>query len=192
VAKKITLDVGLALENDSTLSAQNRLKMTAKVAVSVSLLSTMVLLAAFYLLLIDQAEKTYLQTILALTRSQEQLAIAMLIGGALVTALAGLITWAFTLYFSHRIAGPIYRFTKNLELEIEKGPVTTVAIRKEDSLQVLSEKLGLTVDRLSRHYDNQLKIVDEISRNLHAADGINVTAYNEALEKLKNVVNSQS
>ena len=81
-------------------------------------------------MLIEQTGENYFQTILALTRSQQQLAIAMLIGGALVIALAGLITWTFTLYFSHRIAGPIYRFTKNLELEIEKGPVTTIAIRK--------------------------------------------------------------
>ena len=192
MSKKITPGEDLDFKNDSALSAQNRLRITAKIAFSVSLLSAIVLLTALYFLLIDQAEKNYLQTILALTRSQEQLAIAMLIGGALVLALAGLIAWAFTLYFSHRIAGPIYRFTRNLELQIEKGPVTTVAIREEDNLQALSDKLGQAVDRLALYYDDQLKIVDELSRNLDAADEINVTAYNRALQKLKNTVKGHS
>ena len=67
-----------------------------------------------------------------------------------------------------------------------------MAIRGEDNLQALSDKLGQTVDRLALYYDDQLKIVDELSCNLDAEDEVNVTEYNRALQKLKNTVKSQS
>lgn len=42
-----------------------------------------------YFLLIDQSVKNYLETIVSLSQSQQQLAIAMATGGALVVSAAG-------------------------------------------------------------------------------------------------------
>ena len=53
---------------------------------------------------------------------------------------------------------------------------------------MLSDKLGRAAGGLTRYYDNQLKVVDELSRNLDAADGINIKEYSKALQKLKNAV----
>ncbi len=172
--------------NESTLSVQGRLRLAAKVALSVSLLSSLVLFIALYFLLIDSSEKDYLQTIMSLTQSQQQLTVAMLIGAALVFSLAGLLTWLFTLYFSHRIAGPIYRFTRNIEMEIAEGPVKTIDIRKEDNLQALSKKLGETVALLQQRYSSQLSIVDEIEHHINSTRSNEADEYSGLLQKLKN------
>jgi hypothetical protein len=59
---------------DPTLSIQNRLRLTARVAVGVSLLGSIALLVTFFLLLRDQPDSNYYQIIQSLTRSQEHLA----------------------------------------------------------------------------------------------------------------------
>ena len=177
---------------DFTLSVQNRLRLTARVAVSVSLMSTLVLVSTLYVLLRDQREENYFQIIQSLTRSQDQLAIAMLIGGALIVLVGGLITWIIALYSSARVAGPLYRFSKNLELEIKQGPVATIGLRQEDSFQGLSDKLARAADGLSRYYDNQLRIVDDLSRRIDSEQGISVNQYSELLQKLRNTRTSLS
>ena len=176
---------------DFTLSARNRLRVTAKVAISVSLLSALILLMVLYFVLIDHSEKNYLEAIASLTRSQQQLAVAMFVAGALILILAGIITWLVTLYFSHRIAGPIYRLTKNLELEIEKGPVSTIAIRKEDSLQALSTKLETAARGLSRYYDSQKEIVDQIYRLVDGEYEVDGKEFSKRIDKLQETVSSQ-
>lgn len=173
------------------LSARSRLRVTAKIAISISLLSALVLVFILQFLLIDQSEKNYLETIVSLSQSQQQLTIAMAVGGALVITAAGLLTWLFTLYFSHRIAGPVYRFTRNLELEIEKGPVPTVAIRKEDSLQAVSRKLSDAVNRLSQYYDGQLEIVDKLDQALNGQGLSDPQSYDLLVDRLEKAVGAK-
>jgi hypothetical protein len=169
---------------------QNYLRLTARVAVSVSLLGTLVLLSALYFLLRSQAEENYLQAIQSLTRSQDQLVIAMLIGGALIVLLAGLITWFITLYSSARVAGPLYRFSRNIELEIEHGPVETIRIRKGDSFQELSNKLARAAEGLTKYYDGQIQVIDEISRSINSEQRIGASQYGKLLQKLKSTITS--
>lgn len=183
-------DKSASVDPESALSSQGRLRLTAKVALSVSLVSTLVLLTALYFLLIDSSQKDYIQTIMSLTRSQQQLAIAMLVGAALIFSLSGLLTWLFTLYFSHRIAGPIYRFSRNLEMEISEGPVKTVDIRKEDNFQALSRKLGETVAGLQQRFNNQLTIVDQIENQIDS-DLPNATdEFTRLLQKLRDAASN--
>lgn len=177
--------------DDFTLSVRDRLRAIAKVAISVSLLSALILLTALYFLLIDQSEKSYLEAIASLTRSQQQLAMAMFVAGAVILLLAGFITWLITLYFSHRIAGPIYRFSRNLELQIEKGPVVTIAIRKEDSLQALSAKQGAAVEGLGRYYNSQKVPVDQIYQLLDGKHPVDSSEFSAQVEKLQKTVSGQ-
>jgi nitrate/nitrite-specific signal transduction histidine kinase len=169
---------------DPVLSMQNRLRLTARVAVSVSLVSAIALAIALYLLLRDQPAENYYQIIQSLTRSQERLTFAMVTVGALTILLAGLLTWIITLYSSHRVAGPLYRFSKNLELEIERGPVATTNLRKNDDFQALSNKLGRAAAGLSRYYGDQLALVDELSRNLESAQRLDPEHYQDLLRRL--------
>ena len=171
---------------DPTLSIQNRLRLTARVAVGVSLAGTIALLVTLYLLLREQSTENYFQIIQSLTRSQDHLAFAMLTAGTLIILVAALVTWIITLYSSHRVAGPLYRFSKNLEMEIERGPVATTALRKDDDFQELSKKLGSAAEGLSRFYEDQLTLVDELSRELDSAQQFDPNRYRDLLRELAN------
>ncbi len=177
---------------DPTLSIQNRLRLTARVAVSVSLVGSIVLVVTLYFLLRDQPQESYYQIIQSLTRSKDRLMLAMFAAGTLIVLMAGLITWLITLYSSHRVAGPLYRFSKNLELEIERGPVATTSLRKDDGFQELSNKLSVAADGLTRYYTQQLQAVDEISRNLNAEQPCSVDQYRDLLQKLETTISGAS
>jgi hypothetical protein len=177
---------------DPTLSIQNRLRLTARVAVGVSLLGSIVLLVTLFLLLRDQPDSNYYQIIQSLTRSQEHLALAMLIAGTLTVLLAGLFTWSITLYSSHRVAGPLYRFSRNLELEIEQGPVATTNLRKDDGFQDLSKKLAQAAEGLSQYYDDQRQLVDELAQNLDSEQRFDPDRCRYLLKKLAKTANASS
>lgn len=118
--------------------------------------------------------------------------LAMFVAGTLIVLTAGLITWIITLYSSHRVAGPLYRFSRNIELEIERGPVATTSLRKGDSFQELSDKLGMAADGLSDYYAQQLRAVDELSRNLNAEQPCSVNQYRDLLQKIKTTLSGGS
>ena len=170
---------------DPVLSMQNRLRLTARVALGVGCVSALALLLALYLLLRDQRAENYYQIIQSLTLSQDRLALAMVTAGALTLLLAGLLTWFIVLYSSHRVAGPLYRFSKNLELEIERGPVATTGLRKNDDFQDLSQRLGSAAAGLSRYYDDQRALLDELSRALDSAQELDPERYRELLRRLR-------
>ena len=175
---------------DPTLSILNRLRLTARVAVSVSLAGTAVLMLTLYRLLGEQSEENYLQVIQSLTRSQDQLLYSMLTAGTLILLLAGLITWFITLYSSHRVAGPLYRFSKNIELEIPRGPVATIGLRRDDGFQDVSRKLSDAADGLAGHYAAQLQVIDELSAELDADEPPGELRYREVLQKLEHRVSA--
>ena len=83
---------------DPVPSMQNRLRLTAQMAVGVSLVSAIALAISLHLLLRDQPAGNYYQVIQLLTRSQDRLAFAMVTAGAMTILLAGLLTWIITLY----------------------------------------------------------------------------------------------
>ena len=155
-----------AFESDLSQTLQHQLKVIAKVAVAISVLAAVVLLGTIYYLLSEQPHQSYYQAMQALTKTQDQLVIAMLLGGALIVSVAGIMTWFITLYTSARIAGPLYRFSQNIELEITQGPVSIIGLRKGDPFQDLSHKLNGTVEGLSRYYEDQHELIDEMHRTL--------------------------
>ncbi len=66
--------------------------------------------------------------------------------------IAGVLFYAFGVYYSNKIAGPIYRFTKSLD-ELQKDPKAKVSfkIRKDDYFKELSEKLEVAINKNDQH-----------------------------------------
>jgi hypothetical protein len=62
--------------------------------------------------------------------------------------IAGVLFYVFGVYYSNKIAGPIYRFTKSLD-ELQKDPQAKVSfkIRKDDYFKELSEKLEVVINK---------------------------------------------
>ncbi len=171
---------------------QDQLRLIGRIALVVSLVAATALLLTLWGLFSGQPQGDYYRIIQALTRSQEQLPVAMLIGGALIVSLAGLMTWFMVLYSSARITGPLYRFARNLELEISEGPVQTVQLRSGDHLQALSGKLATAADNLGRHYADQERTVAALQRSLAAEPAAGDASYPELLQQLKNILDRKS
>ena len=59
----------------------------------------------------------------------------MLVFGLAMASFVGILTWLFSLYASFRIAGPLFRISRNLEQQIKHESIMPVPIRATDSLQ---------------------------------------------------------
>lgn len=169
---------------DPQTALQRRLRLTAIVSVSASLAGALVLLLMLYLLFRAQPGQSYYEIVQSLTQGQDRLAAAMTLAGSVIVLLAGLVTWLITLYSSHRIAGPFYRFSKNLELEIEQGPVAPIRLRRGDRLQALSAKLARAAEELENYYGEQLRLVDELERCIDADDSDGAARCRDSLRQL--------
>ena len=169
---------------DAQLTLQQRLRLTAIVSVSVSLFGAIAMLLTLYLLFRAQPGQSYYQVIQSLTLGQDRLVMAMLLAGSVILLLAGLVTWMITLYSSHRIAGPFYRFSKNLELEIERGPVTPVSLRKHDRFQALAARFTRAADSLETYYASQRELLDELAQSVDASDAEAIARNRDLLRQL--------
>ena len=67
--------------------------------------------------------------------SRKNIGPTMLVAGLILISFTSLITWMMTLYASFYIAGPLFRFARNLEILIEHGPTSPIPTRKTDRLK---------------------------------------------------------
>gem|GEM_PF-2707409 len=147
---------------DLALPLQQQFRLMARLGLVISVLAFVALLAILYWLLKDQHSQNYLEVIVTLTRSQDQLPVAMLIGGAVIMLVAGLMLFFLMLYSSARVAGPLYRFARNVEMQIDQGPAQIIQLRQGDYLQGLSQRLTEAVNVLKVHYSTQSELVDAL------------------------------
>lgn len=100
----------------------------------------------------------------------------------IVMVIVGLATIAVTLFFSHKIAGPLYRFKKVIEA-LKAGDFSSSAcIRKQDQLQDLAVKLNLMIEKVRDQVNlvkaNVVKLkgkkgnvseqdIEELDKNIH-------------------------
>lgn len=173
---------------DLSLPLRKQLRVTARVGLGISVVSTLALIVTLFLLFHGQQQENYLLIVQSLTQSQDRLLPVMFIGGAMILVLAGLIIWFVLLYSSARIAGPLYRFKKNIELEINQGPVPTIKLRKGDYLQELSAKLSGTAQGLMKYYDSQLAVVDALEQHLRGDNANDSESYQQLLSQLNQTV----
>jgi nitrate/nitrite-specific signal transduction histidine kinase len=83
----------------------------------------------------------------------------MVVGGGLVLVIIQIVL--LTVFFSHKIAGPIYRFEKACNNMIEGNYSTEIKLRKGDEMQNLAELLN-EVMKVSRE---RLKTLIEANNN---------------------------
>lgn len=126
--------------------------LVAKIGSSVAAASLLGLLLALFALSDDNANG-YGQIIGAFGLAKENLAPVMTIFGLAIACFAGVSTWLFALYASFRIAGPVYRLSRNLERQIEQGPVAPMPIRATDCLQHEWKAFEASVLTLGAHHE---------------------------------------
>ncbi len=143
------------------------LELVGKISLWFSLVSTIGLLAIVWIA--GNGNDNYTDQIQTLAVTRRNLPFVMLSGGLLLAIGTGITTWLITLYSSFRVAGPLYRFCRNLEAGVLQGEVSRVPIRETDQLQAESQLLQDTVSVLYQHYEalDQAaeQLLDELDRD---------------------------
>ena len=123
--------------------------------------------------LTNESGTAYEELIHSRSLAQHQLGPALLIGGIFLVSFGALLTWLVTLYSSFRVAGPLFRLTKNLEASIGQHPVKPFSIRAADRLQSEAALLESSLGVLANHYKG---LRDEVDQALQQTETGAVTA----------------
>lgn len=126
-------------------------RLVATVSLSVAAASC---LGLFFLLTAigDEKGTSYATVIAFFGFAKNSLGTAMLVFGLAMVAFAGITTWLFSLYASFRIAGPMYRLSRDIELLIHQDTAKLIPVRASDSLQTEWKALDASVTQVRAHF----------------------------------------
>ena len=171
-------------DRNEAASHLGRFRRVSKISLWISLISTAgILFIAFY---IDTPDTGYLQNISSLVTSRKNLDLVLLLTGLWLVGITAITTWMITLYSSFRVAGPLYRFSRNLEVGASEGAMPLIRIRANDYLKEECQLLHESVDSLYSYYD-ELKIeLIALERSLVNSD---INTSSSLLANIKSQIN---
>lgn len=169
-------------------SVAHHVRLVGKLGLGVGVAAGTVLLFALSLIT-HYSGGSYGQIIGAQDLTRQYLGPAMLVAGLAVLAIVGVMTWLIALYSSFRIAGPLYRFSRNLELACSIGPIVPIKIREGDALQKEAQQVEDALSTVRSHLADLRKEADDLEKSLLTNDA---TAYEQALARLKKLDNRAS
>lgn len=109
---------------------------------------------------------TYRDSFLRIEKTPKALFYEIIRAHGLYIFLIGAGISTLSLFLSHRIAGPLYRFEKSIE-EIIKGNLSfRIKLRKKDEAKELAEAMNRMIETLSSHLSRIRAITDDIETNL--------------------------
>ncbi len=85
-----------------------------------------------------------------------------LIGIPVTIILVSILLFILGIYGSHRIAGPVYRITKNMNLIGLENHLDTIQIRKRDQLRELADAFNHMVHALKDRMYQDMRIIDQV------------------------------
>lgn len=144
-------------------------KLVGKIALVGAALSFGVLLAVL-LFVSDAAGESYWHVVRSHSVTRQSLGPSLVLAGCLLVAAVAIVTWLFSLYASFRIAGPLYRFARNMEQLIGTGPARLVPIRQDDQLQGEARQFHEAAERLEGHYREVSAAADRALAAVDAAE----------------------
>lgn len=118
-------------------------------------------LAVVLYLLTKLMGQSYGGLIQSYSLAQYRLGPAMLIGGLILLGLTASLTGLIALYSSFRVAGPLFRLSRNLEVAISQGPVRPIPIRDSDDLHQEALLLEDALGTLASYYDGLRLDIDQ-------------------------------
>lgn len=157
------------------------LKLVGKISLGVGTVAVLSLLFSLALVSGDNGD-SYAEIIRSNSVTRGHLATVMLLIGLMLVAIAGVITWLIALYSSFRVAGPLYRFSKNLKLASSSNYAPLIELRKGDSLMEQAEHIKDAVATLRDHYAEVEAAAADASSALASGDA---AAYAVAVARLK-------
>lgn len=160
-------------------------KWVAKMALLVALASAAGLLAAIFWATTDEGT-SYASVVMSHSLTQQKLAPVMVVFGLLSVCVAALLTWLIALYSSHRIAGPLFRFSQNVKAISQDPFATPLAIRKTDLLQQDWQQFDAAQKRLRAHYGDLRDALTDCQQSLAGSGaGARLAASNARLQEVE-------
>ena len=170
-----------------TLPEGERHLLVGRVGLGVGLLATLVLLALIATLgHIDGSG--YSRVLRSLAVSREGLLPALAVSAALLIAFAGVLTWMVARYVTFRVAGPLYRFARNLEVA-RTGNGEILPIRGGDLLQAESRRLLEAIGAVAEYEEALRGAARDAREAVEPGSGLDEEAVRERLAALRDVVN---
>lgn len=115
----------------------------------------------------------------------------ILLSGTIVTILAGAATLFITLFTSHKIAGPLYRFETDLDKVVAGDLTVSFKIRQNDQLQVIASKMNTTMRSLQTELSEVKKDAGAIKEKLEDMEKNGQLNYIPDLKiKIQSITNS--
>lgn len=130
---------------------QLQLKMLSKISLAAALTASLTLFALVYILTYGKPE-TYLQFVTATVLTEQELLPATLVAGLGIIIVTAVVTGLIAVYSTFRVAGPLYRFARNVEHAKQHGPDRPIPIRHDDALQEEWLALKQSMEMLDQHY----------------------------------------
>lgn len=156
-----------------------RLRLISKIALIVGVLSCLCMVLAL-IFITDNSGINYETIIRSHSISQQHLEPTMLVAGLFLVSFSGVATFLIALYTGFYIAGPLFRFARNIELFIEQGPVAPIPTREKDQLKQEEHQIKRSILKLQKHYNEILLATDTALSQLSAQQDPSV-----AIAKLK-------
>jgi hypothetical protein len=143
------------------------LQLVGKIALSIAATAAagLILVVA---LLASVKGSSYREIIGAYGLARENLGPALLVFGLVMASVAGIATWLVTLYASFSFAGPLYRFSRNLEMVTEQGPIAPMPLRGSDRLQRECNSFRDAVAKLREHYGDLRVLTGQIEQAIES------------------------
>jgi len=89
-----------------------------------------------------------------------------LIGTLITLIIVSCLLLVLGVYASHRIAGPMYRITKNLSLIGIENQMDTIQIRKRDQLKEMADAFNHMVHALKDRMYQDMRLIDQVKGKL--------------------------
>ncbi len=129
-----------------------RMRMVSKIALIVGGVACLCMLLVLNFIT-DKSGVNYGTIIRSYSVSHQHLGPTLLVAGLFLVSFSGVVTYLISLYTSFRIAGPLYRFARNLEVMIEQGTLAMIPTRKGDHLKFEEQQFKQGLLKLHQHYD---------------------------------------
>lgn len=113
-----------------------------------------------------------------------------LIGIPATIVIVSLLLFALGIYASHRVAGPMYRVTKNMSLIGEENRIDTIQIRKKDQLRELADAFNHMVHALKDRMYQEMRLIDQVRAKiaqLHTGlkgDSVDINKLSEQVKEI--------
>jgi sensor histidine kinase YesM len=176
-----------ANQNSRNIATSGLFKRVAQAALMVSFVSAICL--GIFIFTIKIPEDNYFLMLQSLSLSKAHLSTVLFIVGTFLVGTTAITTYFITLYSSFRVAGPLFRFARNLEFGHQhEFPMPHIKVRSYDYFQDECHLMDESINVLLSHYESLQSQVHILTLLLQDAE-LNKDDITKQINKIKTIKN---